>query len=341
MNGRRPSPSWEARLRTGKGLKRGWPGVMQLANHLVRVGMPNSYIEKVLKDDSHEGSRYVHTTSQGRSRPCAEQDRLVRTAIRNARAYQARRSQFRDSGEALLHLHHVTDAANSCPSRWTDKRGATDRAVLRAAIEIAERAHRAEVHLSCADIALRARVSKGTASKAIRRLVASGWLARRAPGTYTLAAEYSIEIPPLPEGRNVNAQGVAFQEDTERSRGVPESDCWRWPALGKTKEKYWRELHVSPISAPMFADAFGVTAATASRHLRGLQAHGLAIKQEGGWVRGRRSPDDVAREYGTAGATDAQRERNRAERAWREKTRGEFQARAGIRREAKRVSSPP
>lgn len=131
------SVDWIHRLRCGEGLKPGWNGIMQLANGLVAAGMPDTSIRTLLLDESHEGNSYINVDSNGRPRPRATRERFARNAIHKAREFQRSAAPLQDRAQATEKLVRLREAVDRDPTRWKGRGGATDRAVLYAAFDIA------------------------------------------------------------------------------------------------------------------------------------------------------------------------------------------------------------
>lgn len=94
----------------------------------------------------------------------------------------------------------------------------------------------------------------------------------------------------------------------------------------------WAYLSDEGLTTSELAVILGVTARTVSRHLAALAEHDLADHGDEGWIRGPASPDDVAKEIGTAGISEKQRAKHLEERDGHEQARKKYAA---------AVSEPP
>jgi hypothetical protein len=74
-----------------------------------------------------------------------------------------------------------------------------------------------------------------------------------------------------------------------------------WARLGKTGMVVHAVLSELPIQAAKAAERAGVGRATAFRVLPELEGYGLAVKVDGGWVRGPLSLDQAAEQRGWVG----------------------------------------
>lgn len=185
--------------------------------------------------------------------------------------------------------------------------------------------------LAVRDVALGAGIEHYTAGRSLRRLVGRGLLRRTAAGRGKFAATYQVEagrnrttVSPTSEGTQVHHSGGRNRTTPSHTGpagvgpvwcGNVRSDCWRWKGLGLTKARTWAHLSDEPVSTSDLADALGVEARTARRHLAALAKYDLAGHVDAqGWVRGPADPDEVAEEIGTADATERQRKRHAEDR---------------------------
>lgn len=300
---------WFGRLRTGEGLRSGWAGPMQIVNGLLAAGVPEPTIRGCLLEPSNEGVRYLHFDSAGRPRPRATTERFVRSALAKARRHQEESTGFVDRAAALAFLAGIRASVDDEPGRWKGRGGASDRAVLLAALDLAMERGATTFGASVRQLADGANIGVKAAFSSIGRL--SDWLEVIERGAGTRASTLRLR------GRHGNARGRHGDPLCPR-RTEPEgcddvrttADVWRWGAgaLGKSTAYVYAQLGASPRSTADLAAALDVDPRTVRRHLAKMREHQLAITVLDGWIRGPADPDDVADAIGVAGRGAAQRQ---------------------------------
>ena len=111
---------------------------MQLANGLVAAGMPDTSIRTLLLDESHEGNSYINVDSKGRPRAArATRERLRETPSTRPASSSGRRGPLQDRAQATEKLVRLREAVDRDSDPVERRGGATDRAVLYAAFDIA------------------------------------------------------------------------------------------------------------------------------------------------------------------------------------------------------------
>jgi DNA-binding transcriptional ArsR family regulator len=249
--------------------------------------------------------------SNGRRRSPGDALRRVRTTWRSAQAHVAKDPAIRDRTAALAHLAEVRDAAAE-PGHWRGISGATDRAVLGAALRIALSAHTVRPNLSCRRVGELAGVGRSTASRSLARLVERGWLRRARLHTSTMAAGFRFAIP----GTRSHAGTCEAYVSHLGHDSSDAADVFRWHiGLGKVASGYYEVLCDHAVALEDVASAFGVEPRTARRHLERLRSFALAELTDGGWVRGRLLPEQAAHEMGASGAGHGQRRQHQRERS--------------------------
>lgn len=305
-----PRARWLRRLRTGEGVSPNWSGVMAIAYGLAEAEVPEETMRTLLLEPSSEGTRYIHFSSAGKPRPTATRERMVREAIRKARARQAARP--RDRASVIETLGEIRLAIDSRPDRWRGRAGATDRAVLLAAISIAERLGRLEFDESVRGLADEAGVGVKAAHTSTRRRL-SAWLRIVEVGVGTRASRWRLQrLRAQPTG-SVFARPTDVGCRDERTACVGNArrhDVFRWTALGKSTLRIYELLDVEPVGTSEIAIAAGIAPVTARTHLARLAKHDLAVRVLDGWVIGPAELDGVAGQLGVAGRGDDERRRH-------------------------------
>lgn len=212
---------------------------------------------------------------------------------------------------------------------WPGRAGRTDRRVLLLAVlPIAARHLRdgaSAVPLAARTVALAARVSPMTASRALARLTERGVL-RRIPGRaddvsadrYTLVpvshrGTLSVATSSLREDSVPRGDIAAAIADVSRHRSRADFRCLH-QAFGHLAGDVYRVLSATVQSAVAIAVAACCARQSAHRTLRVLEAHGLAVRDADGWRRGPADLVVVAAQLGAADATARQRCEIHAER---------------------------
>jgi hypothetical protein len=171
---------------------------------------------------------------------------------------------------------------------WPGRTGRTDRDVLLAVLEIATRAGTYTPGASERDVAQLAGVTRPTVARSLRRLCASGWIARQydsqPDGTarrYEVLRSVPYDLP------------VPGEVYLERSATPPGHEVW--VRLGKAAHAVWSVLDTEPRGVREIARLADVNPGTSSRQLPNLRSYRLARSASNGWTVGPASLDDVAR----------------------------------------------
>ena len=306
---------WYSQLRSGDGAEPLWSGVMAITLGLVATTeLPDSALRTLLLDVDNEGVRYLHFDSRGDPRPRSDTERMITKAIGKARARQRTQTPLRDRGEVLERLAGIRAHLDDDPTRWRGRGGATDRAVLLGAIDIAERAGRLEFGASTRQLADSAGVGVHGAHAALARL--RPWLRVVSPGAGARASTLRLDIGHHghTSGHDGNPRSVPSTAEPEGSRHDRNNDLWMWGggALGKSTERVHAELGAEPTSSAELALILGVTPRTVRHHLARLEQVDLAARVFDGWVSGPADPADVALALGVEGRGELQRLRHTA-----------------------------
>jgi hypothetical protein len=184
---------------------------------------------------------------------------------------------------ALLRAHKprrgiekLYSLANSQP--WPGRTGLFDLAALNAVYSIAWQAGTLEPRVTVRDVALAsASMPNGrTASHALRRLVAAGWLRRWAVGNYSLLQPQTLAPLTLPPVSYASSMTHSIREDSET-----------WGKMGRTCGTVYGLLGSEAVGITELAKRTGKTVRTVYRALEQLQSFDLAVTAGRGlWIRG-------------------------------------------------------
>jgi len=237
---------------------------------------------------------------------------------------------FRTNSAAVAVVDSVRAAM--CGAIWIGTAKATDRLVLFALTEIGERCLKEEFGASVREVALLARQNPVTVWRSLNRLATAGWLERIACARDERAAIWRLKVPEeaADRGATISHAGerrIGLLQSDPSHRGdradsshsvIPFShDAFRWgKGLGAVKGQIY-ELLKMPLTASEVAELLGYKYPRSARvHLQKLIQHGLVQRGEDGrYERAEADLDVVAEHLGTLGATVAQHERYRRERA--------------------------
>lgn len=203
-------------------------------------------------------------------------------------------------------------AAEARPERWRGTGGATDWQVLQVLHEIALESGRATFDASVRLVAERAGIHRSTASKAIRRLVRSGWLVEAGRNDRYRTKRYGLAVV----ARDTGETNIPHTPPYEDAMYVSDltRDVWRWGGLGLSAKRIWEQLNEVPVSTVDLAERCGLSRRSVQRHLKALSRWGLALRDRDGWVRGPVGPEDIAHLLPTEGLSERQRQDHRVER---------------------------
>jgi DNA-binding MarR family transcriptional regulator len=270
--------------------------------------------------DREDIARRLLALNQQRCSPPLDADEVLRVATSAAR-YPS----------LLEELAKVEAAAAHHSERWLGRGGASDLAVLRAHIWVAQACRRMPYHADVRTLSNESGVSTSTVSRANERLVRSGWLIPHAERTSATDAQtWRVQIPPrldsnalrdtqdswgssVPQGAEVRS---ADSRELDLSRVG--DDVWRWDGgLGKSCQRVYQAILESPSSTEAeLAARLGYKGPSSVRgHLNRLRRVGLAERLgDGRWTVGTTTPAEAARLLGVEGYADRQRERHKQER---------------------------
>jgi hypothetical protein len=240
-------------------------------------------------------------------------------------------NQFRRTSAALTVVDTVRAAMGAAV--WIGTPKATDRRVLIAVTQIAERCRREDFGASIREVALLALLNKTTVWRSLDRLSNAGWLEKISGAQDQRSAIWRLRVPKEVADRGATIQRAGsrrvrlLQVDPSSQRGgradlsrsvIPSShDAFRWgKGLGAIKGQIY-ELLKMPLTAAEIAELLGYKTPRSARvHLQKLIGHGLARRgADGRYERGDAALDTVADRLGVLGETAAQRERYRRETA--------------------------
>ena len=176
--------------------------------------------------------------------------------------------------------------------------GAVDYLVYRALLQRGWRAATTTPNMSNRDLALAASVRTATARASLKRLEAKGLISTHQRGNAWRATAYRLAGLAAPAPPPTSA--------IDRLPGGAE--LWARDKLGQTAGLVYARLTITPLTVTALAEATGKGRSTVHRALKRLAVEGLAERARGGWLVGRTSAAQVARDW-DAPAHRAARER--------------------------------
>jgi hypothetical protein len=234
--------------------------------------------------------------------------RRVALSIKNARRklhkdYQRAQAKLRDRvvvddpQSARVALANVKAHADA--QTWAGRGRPHDRAVLDAHIALAARQGRIYgYYASHGQLAVTAGVSKNTVKRANARLIEEGWFTRLAASTpedaTTWAFTPAVQVDP-PFTAQRTRGGVIGGVKLAPTRYS--DDIWRPVGLGHAAGYVASALTASRRSTAELTEILGYargSASTVRRHLRRLEAVGLAHRTAHGWTRGQATVVEAA-----------------------------------------------
>jgi DNA-binding transcriptional ArsR family regulator len=294
--------------------------VMAIVDGMVNRGWNESMIYDALINPKHRGGERIRETLDRRGEAAARRE--VARAYTKARAFVRRsppRRQVND--DVLAGLAALRDEMERWP--WRGIAGATDRAVLLAHLDVAERVG-VPYAATNRQIAEAAGVRRQTVTKAHRRLMHVGWLAHDVAGHSGEATRW--RLPRLAATSRSTTQSLPLRGGGVRLMGrSPGRDFFRWSGFGKrgagkaAQRVFEAVLAYGPVSVTALrAVLVGLSRTRAYHHLKILADAGLIVRTGAGWGV---VPDHDERSIraagrrGTLGATLAQRFQHDDERA--------------------------
>lgn len=176
--------------------------------------------------------------------------------------------------------------------------GAVDYLIYRALLQRGWRAATLTPGVSVRDLALAASVRPATASAGLKRLVRKGLVTIHRRGNAYRATTYRLA--------GINDPVRPPSSAIDRLPGGAE--LWARDKLGHTAGLVYARLTISPQTVAALAEATSKDRSTVHRALKRLAAAGLAERARGGWITGKASAAQVARDW-DAPAHRAARER--------------------------------
>lgn len=286
--------------------------LMALALGAVNAGWTQADLWTALVTPSNVGGERVREMLSKRGELATR--RYVTGRYRKAVARAADRPVIQ-SGEGHERLDRIAAAIES--DHWLGKTGSTDRAVLRAHLELARRAGGPIHDAAVRDVAEIAQVTKRTVTAARRRLTVARRLAQvSARRKLTHAGRWKLlEKEAAPECTTQSS--LRGYESVGHSGATPHGLWRRGSGLGKLAGRVYELLDVEPCPRLTIAKALGRRASDGSlrRVLERLKFWKLAVCDGSGcWRRGPADPVDVARETGAAETDARHRKQHAAER---------------------------
>jgi DNA-binding MarR family transcriptional regulator len=237
--------------------------------------------------------------------------KYLRGEYKRAAEFVRRNLCVRDRNGALLSVVEWTERVDGAV--WRGASGLTNRNALYAMADMARRTGSAtRVPMSVRTLAEMIGCSPSTASAALRRLVAAGWLALKARSDGTNPTLYALTVPS--EAARTSPHTPYEGELSDSLHTPPTHDVWRQHGLGKGAQRIFDVISQKKSGAAEIASLFNITPRAVYQHLRKLREAGLAESTDGVWSATDKNLDDVARELGTAGTGLAQRRRHAQQR---------------------------
>lgn len=269
---------------------------------------------------------------RGRRRSAADQDHRVERMWRNAVLRWCTRPPASDVQQTMVEIAAMREAADARPFLWGGQAGGSNRAVLEALWEIAARAGRLDPTASIRQIAEQTTVTDSTVDRAVRRLIAAGWLRVDEPAGVDLVGEEDehgrrdgqlrarrlhLLLPgalPDPVNPDELADPRSGELPATRWRGRAVHDVFTWRGLGTVAGRIYDVLEATGVRSGLLAARVGFTGPTVRKHLRRLAAAGLAHRGRDGWTRGSAGLDTVAARLGVDGTLAHRAERHAVQR---------------------------
>ncbi|SRR6266545_436823 len=235
--------------------------------------------------------------------------RWLRSCFENARTFCLQESPSR--GLAREALSQATARA------WPGRTGSTDRAVYLAHASLAYRSGRVTYHASARNLAELAGCERRTASIATRRLSSAGLLQLTRRSSFQSANRYQL-------GRPTGKVSDLVPLTTTTCGGVGQTSSFRLPdafrprGLGRSAYEVLSVLQNEPLTAKVIAEKTGRHIQTVRKALAKMRDLRLVEKQGRFWL-GCGAINDLdlealAKDVGSYGAGERQREKHLAER---------------------------
>jgi hypothetical protein len=239
----------------------------------------------------------------------------------SARAWVRQNPPTGRDPEAEKELNRIAELASV--EQWRGRGGESDRRVLGALLELANSLGSTCVSHSTRTLASKTGLNRNTVSASLGRLIKGGWLSIEAPPGFAQATTYRLtaiendcqtgqlsllvggQSPIVPSSCRFDGLTPpdAFRNFAGR-RGLPQAAYRAWLATDPTEWQTTKQITTLINGNPR----------TVLSHLRRLLKVGLVERRGNTWRRGSADPDGVATQLKTAGATDWQQRKHRAER---------------------------
>ncbi len=229
------------------------------------------------------------------------------------------------------HVRQLQERADASVGRWSRRHGASDRRVLDVLCMYALQGMTVNVEADVRRVGLEAGVSKETASKALWRLAADGWVVRTKASQGCRAAHWSIDpqevlhredqsaltqADPRPLGAGAAERSTLLATLTTRLADARHDVFTSGSGMGALAGNVYARLSGAPKSTLVLARELGISPVQARRLLEQLHASSLADLGPQGWskpVQDRRETAAVLR--GVQGRLAARAAAYRLERA--------------------------
>ncbi len=239
-------------------------------------------------------------------RPMLPGPRKAETRVRD-------RPAVGDKASARWEISLARNRANLTP--FGGQRGTTDRLVIGAMHEIANRLGNLIVSASARNVAEAAGVSHMAAARSLARLSADGvWLRLEDAGSREHSATYRVLLP-ADNSPTVTAEPETRIDGMPQPHELARHDAFAWQGLGRSAARIMATLGDEGRTVSDLANLTGLHPKTVARHLRGLADFDLAAFSAlaGTWSRidhanAAEHLDAIADCLGTTGTADRRRD---------------------------------
>lgn len=251
-----------------------WTDVLQ---HLHKPGLVR------LREDLHQNEAHALT----------QWHKALRTAAETA--WPRAQGDHTVDDPVRTHIEAVFAAANSDPATWARKGWASAERVLHSLLVVCAQAHTTTVNIDVRRLAEAANVHAATASRALHRLQAEGWIRRVAEAQGTESATWELAHVAHDTAATQGETRPLFASSTLRLHHA-HHDIWVWrEGLGGIAERIhaaWQGGHVSVLG---LVSATGYSSRCVRAWLRYFRELNLLTPSRNRW-------DEVAVAFGSYGA---------------------------------------
>lgn len=286
---KRPAASyWRNLIIEGTGLDRygGDRSSAAMASALGYVNAGASFAEYcAAMTDSTAALDWAQRRRNGKPRPASDTTKRLRDTWRKAEDRLRSRPAVADKSSARWEISLARNRANLTP--WGGQRGTTDRLVIGAMHELANRLGSLTVSAACRNVAEDAGVSHMAAARSLARLSADGvWLRLEDAGSREHSATYRVLLP-ADDSPTVTAEPETRIDGMPQPHELARHDAFAWQGLGRSAARILATLGDEGRTVADLANLTGLHPKTVARHLRGLADYDLAAFSPiaGTWAR--------------------------------------------------------